>query len=345
MTTLDGTRVEGTTRVGRADLDQYARSDLARSIWGLATSVVPFLALWALMFVVYPISYWLVLLVSIPAVGFLVRTYILFHDCVHGSFLSGRRANAWVGTALALLVLTPFARWRYEHVTHHATSGDLDRRGVGDVPVLTVAEYNAKGWLGRLGYRLYRNPVVLFGLGPIYSTVIMQRIPNPLARQRMHRSVWGTNLAVAVGIGALCWAFGWRAVLLVELPLVVLAGGIGLWLFYVQHQYPTSYWDHTEDWSFTDSALRGSSYLRLPKFLQFFTGNIGFHHVHHLNPKIPNYNLQRAHEEQPVFHSVQPLSLWDGVKAARLKLFDEDAGRLVTWRQARIQPRASAPAT
>ena len=205
MTALDTTRVDDTTRLDRGVLDQYTRSDLSRSLWGLATSVVPFLVFWALMFVAFPVSYWLVLLLAIPATGFLVRTYILFHDCVHGSFLSGRRANAWVGTALALLVLTPFARWRYEHLVHHATASDLDRRGVGDVPVLTLAEYQSKPWWGRLGYRLLRNPVVLFGLGPIYSTLIMQRIPNPLARQRMHRSVWGMNLAVVILIAALCW--------------------------------------------------------------------------------------------------------------------------------------------
>jgi omega-6 fatty acid desaturase (delta-12 desaturase) len=342
MTTLAGDRADTTTR-GHRELDQYARSDLGRSVRDLATSVVPFLALWALMFLVFPVSYWLVLLVAIPASGFLVRTYILFHDCVHGSFLSSRRANAWVGTALALLVLTPFARWRYEHVTHHATSGDLDRRGVGDVPVLTVAEYQAKPWWFRAGYRLYRNPVVLFGLGPIYSTVIMQRVPNPMARQRLHRSVWGMNAAVVVLIAALCWVFGWQTVLFVELPLVVLAGGVGLWLFYVQHQYPASYWERTDAWDYTDAALRGSSYLRLPKVLQFFTGNIGFHHVHHLNPKIPNYNLQRAHDEQEMFQAVQPISIWDGLKCARLKLYDEDAGRLVTWRQVPPRVAASAP--
>ena len=342
MTNLVADRAEAPTGVGRADIDQYARSDVRKSLWTLATSVVPFLALWALMFAAFPVSYWLVLALAIPASAFLVRTYIVFHDCVHGSFLTGRRANAWVGSALALLVLTPFARWRYEHLVHHATAGDLDRRGVGDVPVLTLAEYRAKPLLGRVGYRLIRNPVVLFGLGPIYSTVIMQRIPNPLARQRMHRSVWVTNLAVVVMVAALCLAFGWQAVLFVELPLIVLAGGVGLWLFYVQHQYPTAYWVHGDDWNFTEAGLHGSSYLRLPRVLQFFTGNIGFHHVHHLHPKIPNYNLERAHDEHDAFRAVQPVSLWDGVKAANLKVFDEDAGRLVTWREVRTSQSSAA---
>lgn len=319
----------------RAALDQYARSDLGRSLVALATSVVPFLAVWALMFAVLPVSYWLVLLLAIAASGFMVRTYILFHDCVHGSFFSSRRANEWVGRALALLAFTPFARWRYEHLVHHATAADLDRRGVGDVPMATVAEYDAMSWAGRLGYRLYRNPIVMYILGPIYSTMIMQRVQTPDARPRIRRSVRGTTATSALMVAALVWAVGWRAVLLVELPIVVIAGGIGIWLFYVQHQYPGSYWARTDEWSYTDAALRGSSYLALPRVLQFFTGNIGFHHVHHLNPKIPNYNLQRAHQEQAFLRAVPPLTLGSGLRAVQLKLYDERTRRLVTWQQAR----------
>jgi len=319
----------------RADLEQYARSDLGRSLRSLATSVLPFFVLWAAMFAVYSTSYWLVLLLAVPAAGFLVRTYIMFHDCVHGSLMQSRRANAWLGTALGLLVFTPFARWRYEHLIHHATAGDLDRRFIGDVPMLTVAEYRAKPWFFRLGYRLYRSPLVMFGLGSIYSTILMQRVPTPAARNRLQRSVWLTNVAVVVLVAALCVAFGWQAVLFVELPLVVLAGSVGIWLFYVQHQFDDTYWERTEEWSFNDAALRGSSHLALPKVLQFFSGNIGFHHVHHLNPKIPNYNLQRAHEEQPMFASVPSVSLSDGLRAVQLKLWDEDAQRMTTWKQAR----------
>ena len=320
--------------VNRVDLEQYARSDLKRSLRSLATSVLPFLVLWAAMFAVYSTSYWLVLLLAIPAAGFLVRTYIMFHDCVHGSLLSGRRANVWVGTALGLLVFTPFARWRYEHLIHHATAGDLDRRFVGDVPMLTVAEYRAKPWFFRLGYRLYRTPLVMFGLGSIYSTILMQRVPTPAARNRLQRSVWFTNVAVVVFVAALCFAFGWQTVLFVELPLVVFAGSVGIWLFYVQHQFDDTYWERTDEWSFNDAALRGSSHLALPKVLQFFSGNIGFHHVHHLNPKIPNYNLQRAHEE-PMFQSVPKVSFLDALRAVQLKLWDEESQRMTTWRQAR----------
>jgi omega-6 fatty acid desaturase (delta-12 desaturase) len=319
----------------RADLEQYARTDFPRSLRSLATSVVPFLALWTLMFLAYPESYWLVLLLAVPAAGFLVRTYIMFHDCVHGSLLVSKRANTWLGTALGLLVFTPFARWRYEHLMHHATAGDLDRRFIGDVPMLTVAEYQAKPWYSRLGYRLYRNPFIMFGLGSIYSTVIMQRLPATGSRKPMHRNVWMTNLAVVVMIAAFCVLLGWQTFVLVELPLVILAGGCGIWLFYVQHQFDDTYWERTPDWDYTDAALRGSSHLALPRVLQFFSGNIGFHHVHHLNPKIPNYNLQRAHEEQPMFRSVPSVSVFDGLRATQLKLWDEHARRMVTWQQAR----------
>jgi omega-6 fatty acid desaturase (delta-12 desaturase) len=321
--------------ISRADLEGYARTDLRRSLRSLATSLVPFLALWGLMFALYPVSYWLVLLVAVPAAGFLVRTYIMFHDCVHGSLLSSRRANAWLGTALGLLVFTPFARWRHEHLFHHATAGDLDRRFIGDVPMLTVAEYRAKPWPARVGYRLYRNPFIMFGLGSIYSTVIMQRLPTTGARNRMSRNVWLTNLAVVVFVAALCFTFGWQTVLFVELPLIVLAGGSGIWLFYVQHQFDDTYWERTDDWSYNDAALRGSSHLALPRLLQFFSGNIGFHHVHHLNPKIPNYNLQRAHEDSPMFRPVPAVSFTEGLRATTLKLWDEDAQRMVTWKQAR----------
>jgi omega-6 fatty acid desaturase (delta-12 desaturase) len=329
---LDAPSGTASSDLHRGDLDQYARSDLRRSLFALATSLVPYLALWALMFLAYPtMPYWVVLLLAVPASGFMVRTYILFHDCVHGSLFASKRANEWVGRSLALLAFTPFARWRYEHLVHHATAGDLDRRGVGDVPMSTVAEYQAMSRGARLGYRLYRNPFVMYLLGPIYSTFIMQRMQTRNARTRLKRSVWGTTLAATVMVGLLVLAFGWQAVLFVELPIVVIAGGVGIWLFYVQHQYPDTYWVHTEDWSFTDAALYGSSHLALPRVLQFFTGNIGFHHVHHLNPKIPNYNLQRAHEEQPFLHAVPALSMADGLRATRLKLYDEDTDRMVVW--------------
>jgi len=320
----------------------YARADLGRSLLAVATSVVPFLALWWCMYVALSVSYLLVLVLAIPTAGFLVRTYILFHDCAHGSLLSGRRANAFLGSVLGLIVFTPFARWRHDHVVHHATAGDLDRRGTGDVPTLTVAEYNARSRRARLGYRLVRNPVVMFGIGPIYAMLLMPRWAPRSASSRIQRSVWRTNLALVLVIGGLCWLLGWRDFLLVQAPLVMLAGGTGIWLFYVQHQFEKTYWQRPQDWSYTDAALRGSSYLDLPKVLQFFTGSIGLHHVHHLNPKIPNYNLQRAQDGNAILQSVPRLTLRVGLRSVRLKLWDEDAARLVTWAEVKRSGRLQA---
>jgi omega-6 fatty acid desaturase (delta-12 desaturase) len=308
----------------------------------IATSVVPYLALSALMYVAVDISYLIVLALTLPAAGFLVRTYIVFHDCAHGSFLASRRANGWVGAACGVLVFTPFQSWRHQHAVHHATAGDLDRRGVGDVPTLTVAEYNAKSRRGRLGYWLFRHPLVMFGLGPIYAMMLAPRWVSLSARPRMRRSVIRTNLALAAVVGGICWLVGWQEFLLVQMPAALVAGSVGIWLFYVQHQFEDTYWQSTDDWSYADAALRGSSYLNLPKVLQFFTGNIGVHHVHHLSARVPNYNLQRAHDENPMFQGVPTLSLLDGLRAVRLKLWDEDRGRLVTFAEARARRVATA---
>jgi omega-6 fatty acid desaturase (delta-12 desaturase) len=277
-----------------------------------------------------------VLVVSVPAAGFLVRTYIVFHDCAHGSFLPWRKANTWLGAACGLLVFTAFQRWRHQHAVHHASSGDLDRRGVGDVLTLTVAEYRARPWRGRLGYRLVRNPIVMFGLGPIWAMILAPRFVSRSERPRIRRSVWRTNVALAVAVGLLCWLLGWEGFLLIEAPSALLAGSIGVWLFYVQHQFEDAYWQKSDSWRYDDAALKGSSYLRLPRVLQFFTGNVGLHHVHHLSTRVPNYNLQRAHDSCPAFAQVPMLSLWDGLRCVRLKLWDEERGRLVTFSEARV---------
>jgi acyl-lipid omega-6 desaturase (Delta-12 desaturase) len=315
-------------------LAPYARPHLGRSLLDLATSVVPYLGLSVLMYLTLGVSYLLTLAIAIPASGFLVRTFVLFHDCSHGSFLRSKKANMWLGTVLGLLVYSPFLRWRHDHAIHHATSGDLDRRGGGDVRTLTVVEYLTLSPRSRLAYRLFRNPVVMFGVGPIVALLVGPRLVARSARPRMRRSVMGTNIALAVLVGLLCWLIGWREYLLVQAPTVLLAGSAGIWLFYVQHQFEDAYWESADGWSYADAALRGSSHLKLPKVLQFFSGNIGLHHVHHLSARIPNYNLQRAHDENAIFHEVPTLSLRDGLRAVRLKLWDEDRGRLVTFAEA-----------
>jgi acyl-lipid omega-6 desaturase (Delta-12 desaturase) len=333
-----GAAHEGPVRVRPAwqeSLAPYAVPNRARALLDVVTSVVPYLALSVAIYFALGVSDLLALALAVPAAGFLVRTFILFHDCSHGSFMASRRANAWLGMALGLLLYSPFLRWRHDHAVHHATSGDLGRRGVGDVRTLTVTEYGGLTARARLAYRLTRNPFLMFGLGPIIAMMIGPRIVSRDARPRMRRSVIATDIALAVLIGALCALIGWRQYLLVALPPALLAGSTGIWLFYVQHQFEDAYWESAPDWGYAEAALRGSSYLKLPRVLQFFTGNIGLHHVHHLNARIPNYNLQRAHDENPIFHAVPVLSMWDGVRAVRLKLWDEDAKRLVTFAQAR----------
>jgi omega-6 fatty acid desaturase (delta-12 desaturase) len=297
--------------------------------------VVPYLVLVAAMWFALRVSVVLTLVLAVPAGGFLIRTFIVFHDCAHASFFRTKRANAALGAVLGVLLWSPFGLWRNKHAVHHATAGDLDRRGVGDVQTLTISEYRARPWWGRLGYRLFRNPFVMFGLGPLWVVLAGPRVVTPSMNARMRRSVLGTNLAIALVCAGLIWLVGWQDFLLIQLPPLLLTGAAGIWLFYVQHQFEDAYWETGEQWSYADAALRGSSYLKLPKVLQFFTGNIGLHHVHHLSAKIPNYNLQRAHDENPIFHDVPMLSVADGLRAIRLKVIDPASGRLLTWRQVR----------
>jgi acyl-lipid omega-6 desaturase (Delta-12 desaturase) len=316
-------------------LAPYARPDVRRSVICLLTSVVPYLALWPVMYYLLGVSYALALLVAVPAAGFQVRTFIVFHDCGHGSFFPSKRANRIVGVITGLLVFSPYFSWKHEHAGHHASSGDLDRRGVGDIDTWTVAEYQSKPFMGRLGYRVLRSPLVMFTLGPAWALLIQPRIIPIRARRRVVLSHVYTNLGVVVMVGALAWALGWRAFLEIQLPLVFMGGAAGVWLFYVQHQFEHAYWTRSAEWSYLDAALHGSSYLKLPKVLQFFTGNIGLHHVHHLNPRIPNYSLQRAHDDNPFLHDVPTISLWQGMRATNLKLIDEQTGRLVSFATAR----------
>jgi omega-6 fatty acid desaturase (delta-12 desaturase) len=322
----------------RRDLAPYARPSVPRGILGILTSVVPYVALWVAMALLLDVSYWLTLLVAIPASGFLVRTFIVFHDAGHGNYLPSRRANHVLGVLTGLLVFTPYAAWRHSHAVHHATAGDLDRRGEGDVPTLTVQEFAELPRGGRVVYRLVRSPLVLLTLGPVVSLLIQPRLWKRSDRPRIKRSVIGTNLALTAIVAGLCVLLGPVDFLLVMAPLVWLAGAAGVWLFYVQHQFEDAYWENTTSWSYAEAALRGSSYLRLPKVLQFFSGNIGLHHVHHLSAKVPNYRLQAAHDHTPILQEVPVLTLGDGIRSMRLKLWDDRRGRLVTFAEAATAP-------
>jgi acyl-lipid omega-6 desaturase (Delta-12 desaturase) len=317
-------------------LSAYAQPRLGRSLVDIGTSIVPYLALSVLMYNVLAVSYLWSLALALPTAGFLVRTFIVFHDCAHGSLFPSKRVNQYVGRVLGLMVLAPFMRWRHDHAVHHATSGDLERRGVGDIPTLTISEYRARTSRGRLAYRLFRNPLVMFGFGPVIAMIVGPRIATRAQRPRMRHSVLATDVVLFAVVGGLCWWLGTGNFFLVWAPPAMIAGSVGIWLFYVQHQFEDAYWQSPTEWSYADAALRGSSHLRLPKALQFFTGNIGLHHVHHLNARIPNYNLQRAHDDNPVFHKVPQLSLRQALGTVRLKLWDEDQGKLVSFAQAGV---------
>jgi omega-6 fatty acid desaturase (delta-12 desaturase) len=325
-------------------LEPFETPSVARTALDVATSLVPYLIGMVVMYQLLDVSYWLVLAVAIPTAGFLLRTYILFHDATHSNLLASKRANRWLGFVLGLFVYSNYESWGYNHFIHHGTSGDLDRRGTGDVETLTVAEYNARSAKGRLGYRLMRNPAVLLILGPIWSMVIQPRRAGKDARPKIKRAVYLTNVTLAIVLVIVCWLIGAKEYLLIQAPTAMLAGSAGVFLFYVQHQFEDVYWERQDNWDFTDSALRGASYLKLPQPFQFFTGNIGLHHVHHLSAKIPNYYLQRAHDENPFLHDVPTLTFWEGVRTLRLKLYDEESGRMVGWREAAAARRARAGA-
>jgi acyl-lipid omega-6 desaturase (Delta-12 desaturase) len=260
-----------------------------------------------------------------------MRTFIIFHDCGHGSFFKSSRANAIVGTITGILTFTPYYQWRHDHAVHHATSGDLDRRGVGDVWMLTVDEYRAASPLKKLGYRIFRNPFFMLVLGPIAMFVIFQRFPTGTGGRRERLSVWGTD-AVLLGIWAVAAiTIGIKAYILIQLPVLLVAGSLGIWMFYVQHQYPGVCWERHMNWNYVEAALQGSSFYRLPRFLQWFTGNIGFHHIHHLNSRIPNYKLEKCYLANPMLHAVPVLTLRSSLAALRYRLWDEDRKMLVGY--------------
>ena len=325
----------------RRRLAPYAQSLRARSSLQLLTSAGAYLALIVVTYASISVSPLLALALAPLTGGFLARTFIVFHDCTHGSFWPSKRGNEWIGRLCGLLTLSAFASWRHEHAVHHATTGDLDRRGTGDLDTLTVAEYDARSPKGQLAYRLFRNPLVMFGIGPVVALMIGPRIWSSTQRPRLRHSVMLTDLALLLMGSALMILLSPLDVLLTWLPAWLIGGFVGVFMFYVQHQYEGVYWERRSEWSFQAAALQGSSYLKLPRVLQFFTGNIGLHHVHHMSSQIPNYNLQRAHDEVPAFHTAPVFSLREAVKLTRFKLWDEDAGRMVTFEQARSSLRAA----
>ncbi|MBK9924170.1 MAG: fatty acid desaturase [Anaerolineales bacterium] len=307
----------------------YSTPDLPRSIWQLVNTLIPFFALFYLSIRSVDISLWLTLPLTLLTAGFMVRAFIIFHDCGHGSFFKSQRANDLVGIITGILAFTPYYRWKHEHAIHHATSGDLDRRGVGDVYTMTVEEYLASPWWKKLGYRVMRNPIILLLIGPTFVFVVGERIP-PATGKREIASVWWTNLALAVIVTVMGLTFGWKNYLITQLLVLFFGTSAGVWLFYVQHNYEGVYWERHSEWDYFTASIKGSSFYKLPVLLQWFTGNIGFHHIHHLGSKIPNYKLPKAYNENPIFH-VEPLTILSSLKCLKWRVYDEANRRLAGW--------------
>jgi omega-6 fatty acid desaturase (delta-12 desaturase) len=317
-------------------LNRYRQPNRIRSGFELAVTVVPFFAFLLLALFSASYGFWWGLVLIVPAAGFLLRLFMIQHDCGHGSFFAHRAADDWTGRVLGVLTLTPYDYWRGAHATHHASAGNLDQRGVGDIETMTVREYRAQSTAGKLRYRLIRNPLVMFVIGPIYVFLLKHRWPFETFRVAgmQWRSTMLTNLAIVALFAAMIWLFGVSSLLTVHLPIVLLAGAAGIWLFYVQHQFEDTHWSSGEDWDFEESALHGSSNYVLPAPLQWLTGNIGIHHVHHLSSRVPFYRLPEVVRDFPELAALGRITIMDSLRSVKLVLWDEDAKRLVTFRDA-----------
>lgn len=311
---------------------QYQGADTRQSVWQIISSFGPYVALWVLMYLSLSYSYWITLGLAVLASGFLVRTFIIFHDCTHGSFFKSRRANDTLGILFGLLSFTPYYEWRHRHNLHHATTGNLDKRGWWDIDVLTVREYLELNKWERLRYRLYRNPLLMFGLGSTLFFLVIQRFPRGDAKGRERNNVLWTDLMIAGMVAGMSALIGFKEYLIIQLPIVILASTIGLWMFYVQHQFEEAYWERNPEWDYVTASLKGSSYYKLPRILQWFTGNIGFHHIHHLSAKIPNYRLEACFKENEIFQDVTTITLRTSLQAVFAKLWDENQKKMIDFK-------------
>ncbi|RDW22430.1 fatty acid desaturase [Oceanobacillus arenosus] len=317
----------------RKSVAPYASSNTKLSIIQLINSIVPFFLLWFFAYQSLAVSVWLSLVFSIVAAGFVVRIFIIFHDCTHMSFFKNSKANRIVGTITGIITHFAFEKWKRNHAIHHATSSNLDKRGTGDVWVMTVDEYAEASFWGRLAYRLYRNPLVLFGLGPIYLFLIENRINRKGAKRKERLNTYLINISIIATYALLIWTIGWQAFLIIQLPILMIAGSAGIWLFYVQHQFEDSYFENEDEWDYVKAAVDGSSYYKLPKVLEWITGSIGYHHVHHLAPRVPNYNLEKAHELTPPLHQATTITLASSLVSIRFRLYDQASRSFISFKE------------
>ncbi|WP_301110092.1 fatty acid desaturase [Sporosarcina sp.] len=317
------------------DVAPFAKSDLKKSVFQMLNTIPPVFILWFLAYQSLNVSVVLTIALAITAAFFVVRTFIIFHDCTHGSFFRNKKANNIVGTITGVLTLFPYEKWKREHSIHHATSSNLDKRGVGDIWVMTVEEYeNASKWQ-RLGYRFYRNPIVLFGFGPLYLVLIAGRFNRKDARKKERMNTYLINVILLAMYSGLIALIGWQSFLLIQGTMMFTAAALGIWLFYIQHTFEDSYFEEESEWDYVKAAVEGSSYYQLPRVLQWATGNIGFHHVHHLAPRVPNYNLEMAHELTPPLHQATTITLKTSLESLRYRLYDPANKKFITFREAK----------
>jgi omega-6 fatty acid desaturase (delta-12 desaturase) len=327
------TQAEKTKQL-RKDIAPFAKSETSTSIKQLLNTVLPLLLIWGAGYVLLQYSPWYTALCSVLASGFVVRTFIIFHDCTHGSFFKSKKANAIIGNITGIFTSFPYEKWKREHTIHHASSSNLDKRGIGDIDMLTVDEYLEKSKMGRLGYRLYRNPLVMFGLGPLFMVLILNRLNRSDAKRKERLNTYFSNVVLLVICGTLIFFTGFTTFLLVHALTLFIAGALGIWLFYIQHTYEDSYFEVDSEWDYVKAAVEGSSYYKLPRILQWVTGNIGFHHVHHLAPRVPNYKLEDAHESIKPLQQATTITIKTSLESIRYKLYDPENYRFITFKEA-----------
>lgn len=318
----------------------YEKSERKVSIGQMVNTLAPLLVLWYASYLSLSVSYGLTLIFGVAASFFVIRTFIIFHDCCHGSFFKSKRANDIIGIITGVITLVPYQQWKNSHAIHHATSSNLDKRGVGDLWIMTVEEYASSPWQQKLAYRAYRHPLVMFGLGPIGVFMFQYRFNRKGARRKERLNTYLMNVLIVGLYAFMCWAIGWQAFLMVQGTIFYISGLLGIWLFYVQHQFEDSYFENEEEWSYVKAAVDGSSYYKLPKLLQWLTGNIGFHHVHHLSPKVPNYYLESAHDSTPPLHKATTITIRQSLESLKFRLWDEEGKRFVSFRSVKERLRS-----